>query len=261
MSSLRLFFVGGLTSYRALFGWLSPWILVPTFMLTPIFQILFFVYVGRAANVEDDSFFLVGNAMVNAAVPCLFAMGNAIGGERMSGTLPLVMVSPARRVPLFLGRALPVILNGFLVAVFALAAGATLLRIHIPAAAWGGIALAIAVSSMSCTGLGLLGAAIALRVRETAVMSNIIMGLLLVFAGVNVPTDVLPHWMRNVANALPMTHGIRATRGLISGGSFGAAGRELLWEFALGALYAALGLSTLRWLEWESRRKATLDTA
>ena len=26
MSSARLFFVGGLTSFRALFGWLSPWI-------------------------------------------------------------------------------------------------------------------------------------------------------------------------------------------------------------------------------------------
>ena len=32
MSSARLFFVGGVLSYRALFGWLSPWVLVPTYV-------------------------------------------------------------------------------------------------------------------------------------------------------------------------------------------------------------------------------------
>ena len=28
MTSVRIFFVGGLTSFRALYGWLSPWIYV-----------------------------------------------------------------------------------------------------------------------------------------------------------------------------------------------------------------------------------------
>src|SRR2546427_2426460 len=51
--SLRIFFVGGLISYRALFNWLSPWIFVPTFLVAPIFQILLFVYIGRSAGVQD----------------------------------------------------------------------------------------------------------------------------------------------------------------------------------------------------------------
>ena len=49
---LRVFFVGGLMSYRALFNWLSPWILVPSFLVAPLFQILLFTYVGRAAGLE-----------------------------------------------------------------------------------------------------------------------------------------------------------------------------------------------------------------
>ncbi|HEX6872002.1 MAG TPA: ABC transporter permease, partial [Micromonosporaceae bacterium] len=113
MSSLRVFILGGLTSYRALFGWLSPWILIPTFILGPLFQILLFASIGRVAGVADDAFFLIGNAVLYAAIPCLFAMGNTIGGERYASTLPLLLASPARRIPLFLGRALPVILNGF----------------------------------------------------------------------------------------------------------------------------------------------------
>src|SRR5664279_1062324 len=112
MSSLRILFVGGWTSYRALFGWLSPWILIPTFVVEPIFQVLFFASVGRSAGVGTATFFLIGNAVQFASIPCLFAMGNTIGGERNSQTLSLLLVSPARRIPLFVGRAMPVIVNG-----------------------------------------------------------------------------------------------------------------------------------------------------
>jgi ABC-2 type transport system permease protein len=261
VNSLRIFFLGGLTSYRALFNWLSPWILIPAFLFTPLFQILLFVYIGRDAGVSDDSFFLIGNSIVNAAVPCLFAMGNTIGGERTAGTLPLLISSPAKRLPLFLGRALPAVANGFLVAVFALAAGALVLRAPIPAATWGGLALAIAVSSISCTGLGLLNAAIALRVRETAVFSNILFGLIVVFAGVNVPIGEMPAWMGVVAKCLPLTNGIQASHVLAAGGSIRDIGGSLAAELVVGGSYALLGIALLRWLEWESRRKATLDTA
>src|SRR5205085_1501278 len=110
MTSLRVFFIGGLISYRALFNWLTPWILVPTFIFEPIFQILFFANVGRSAGVGSNAFFLVGNAVQFASIPCLFAMGITISSERQFQTLGLLLVSPTRRVPLFLGRSLPVIL-------------------------------------------------------------------------------------------------------------------------------------------------------
>ena len=42
------------------------------------------------------------------------------------------------------------------------------------------------MAAFSCTGLGLVTAALAMRVRETAVLSNIFFGVLLIFCGVNV---------------------------------------------------------------------------
>src|SRR5690348_2305209 len=107
-SDVRVALVGGLTSYRALFTWLSPWVLVPIFVVQPVFQVLFFVFVGRSAGVADSRFYLIGDAVQYAAIPCVFAMGNTIADERRSGTLPLILVSPAHRLPLFLGRSLPV---------------------------------------------------------------------------------------------------------------------------------------------------------
>ena len=40
MTSTRVFFIGGLMSYRALFGWLSPWVFIPSLLVAPVFQIL-----------------------------------------------------------------------------------------------------------------------------------------------------------------------------------------------------------------------------
>ena len=71
---LRVFFVGGAYAFRALFYWLSPWAYVPVMLAEPLFQILFFAFVGRAAGIEDDSFFVVGNAVVSLSVATIFGM-------------------------------------------------------------------------------------------------------------------------------------------------------------------------------------------
>jgi ABC-2 type transport system permease protein len=259
-SAVRLFLVGGLVSYRALFNWLNPWILVPTFVLSPLFQILLFAYIGRTAAVGSDEFFLIGNAVQYAAIPCLFAMGSTIAGERQWGTLPLLLASPARRIPLFLGRSLPVVVNAFGVAVVGLAGGALLLRVRLPWEVLSPLALVIAVATFSCTGLGLLMAAVALRVREEAVLSNVVFGTLLIFAGVNVAVVSLPGWMQAISNWLPLTHGIEAARTVAAGGSIGDVGGLLAAEAGLGMLYVIAGLALLRLLERESRRLATLET-
>lgn len=261
MVSLRVMFVGGLISYRALFSWLSPWIYIPSLVVTPIFQILFFAFIGQTAHVGSNGFFLIGNAIQYASIPCLFGMGATIEGERQTQTLGLLLVSPARRTALFIGRALPVVLNGFVVSLIALAIGALILGVSIPARSILPLVLVIAVSSFSCTGLGLLLAAVALRVREVAVLVNVLYGIMLIFCGVVAPLSTLPTWMRVIANGLPITHGIEAARPLMSGAALGSVGVNIGFEALVGVIYAILGLLLLRILEVESRRRATLELA
>ena len=261
MNAARIFFVGGLTSYRALMGWLSPWILIPSFLIAPLFQILLFTYIGRATRLQSDEFYVIGNSLQYATIPCLFAMAHTIAGERHQNTLGFILVSPAGRLPLFLGRSLPVILNGALVAAFALTAGGVLLGIDVPASSLAPLALVVFVTAFSCTGLGLVNAGIGLRVRETAVLSNVLFGVLLVFCGVNVPLDELPNWMSAIAQGLPLTHGIQAARRLADGASLSGVAGLIGTEAAIGAAYAVGGYSILRFMEWQSRRHATLERA
>jgi ABC-2 type transport system permease protein len=261
MTGMRVFFVGGLISFRALFGFLSPWIFIPSLIVAPIFQILLFVYIGRSAQLESDEFYVIGNAIQFAAIPCLFAMTQTIAGERFQQTLGYILVTPAARLPLFLGRSVPVIACGFFVAAFSLTFSAVLLGIHFPAGSIAPIALVTAACAVSCTGLGLMAAGMGLVVRETAVLSNILFGVLLIFTGANVPLDDLPGWMSTIAQGLPFTHGIEAARSLASGASLGDVADLLGAELLVGALYATAGFVFLRALELRSRHAGTLERA
>ena len=261
MTSARVFFVGGLLSYRALFGWLSPWVFVPSLLVAPVFQILLFVYIGRSAQLESDEFYVIGNAIQYAAVPCLFAMTHLVAGERFQQTLGYILITPAKRLPLFVGRTLPVVANGFFVAAFALLAGGAVVGMHLPASSYAPIALVTAVSAFSCTGLGLVNAGLGLVVRETAVLLNILFGVLLIFSGANVPVDELPGWMQVVSEGIPFTHGIAAVRRLADGASLGDVAGLVAAEALVGVVYGALGYGVIRAMEVAGRRHATLDRA
>ena len=63
MNALRIFFIGGYLAYRALFNWIHWSMYVPTMLGGPIFQILFFAYIGRYAGLQSDEFFVIGNAV------------------------------------------------------------------------------------------------------------------------------------------------------------------------------------------------------
>ncbi|MDX6449960.1 MAG: type transport system permease protein [Gaiellaceae bacterium] len=261
MTNLRIFFLGGLISYRALFSWMSPSLFFLTLVVQPIFQILLFAYIGRAADVRSDEFYVVGNAMQYAAVPCLFAMTQTIAGERYQQTLGYILISPAGRLPLFLGRALPVILNGFFVAAFSLIVGGLILGVTFSTSVFAPLAVVVLVSSVSCTGLGLINAGLGLRIRETSVLSNILVGILLIFCGANVAISSLPHWMAQISSWLPLTHAIEAARAVADGRSLTSVEDLLGRELGVGLLYAVAGLAIIRFFETQSRRHASLGIA
>ena len=261
MSQLRVFAIGGWLSYRALFGWLNPYLFVIILLVPSVTQILFFAYLGRAAGVEDDTFYLVGNAVVAAAVPGLFGMSHTITDERYTHTLSLLVVSPASRVALFLGRATPVAVNGAVVAVFAFVVGALILGVSVPTSSLGSLTLTILVTAFACTGLGLVNASLGLRWRESALLSNLLLYFLLLAAGVNVPLDLLPGWLSTIAQGLPVTHGVEAARELVAGASLADVAPLLGAELLVGAVYATVGLFFVRVFEFEGRRGASLELA
>jgi ABC-2 type transport system permease protein len=260
MNSLRVFFRGGVTSYRALFGWLNPWVAFPMFVIAPLFQLLFFAYLGRTTGVASDTYFVVGNALLAAALPGLLGTSGSVNGERFAQTLGMLLASPANRVALFVGRTLPAIANGFLVAAFCLVSGALVLDVHIGASTVPALILVIFVCAFSCSALGLCAGAAGLRIRNVVSVAWIFVPVLLLVSGANVPVGRLPHWLRAIGSCLPLRHGIEAARDLVAGRTLAETGRLVPLELLVGVAYTVVGVVLLRLFEFESRRTASLET-
>ncbi len=260
MNAARVFFLGGAISYRALFNWMQPVVYVPTMLAGPLFQILLFAYVGRASGVEPDAFFVVGNAVQVAAMAGVFGVAMTIGGERWTQTLSLVLVSPANRLALFLGRALPLIVNGFILSWFGFAVGWAFLDFDPAARSLPALALCVATTAASCTAFGLVIGSFGLYAREIFVAANLAYMGLLIFCGVNVPLDALPQWMEAVSRGLPLTHGIEAARSIVGDAAISDVGGLLARELAVGAAYAAAAYVLLRGFEVLGRRRASFET-
>ena len=260
MNSLRVFFVGGFLAYRALFAWIHWSIYVPTMLGSPVFQILFFAYVGRYAGLQNDAFFVVGNAVQVACMAGIYGMAMTIGAERWTQTLSPLLATPANRFALFMGRALPNFVNGLIVSTFGFVVGWALLEFDPPLSALPGLALCVLVSAASCTALGMVIGSIGLRARDVMFLANLVYFLLLLFCGVNVPLDELPAWMEAIGRALPLTHGIEAAREVAAGAPLSEVDHLLGTEAAIGAVYALFAYGLFRYFEAAGRRRASLET-
>ncbi len=259
MTSARIFLIGGLIAYRALFNWLRPAIYIPTMLGGPLFQILFFTYLGRYAGVADDRFFVVGNAVQSCGMACIYGMTMTIANEREFSTLSPLLATPARRFPLFLGRALPLVLNGLLVSTFGLVVGRVLLDVDLGAGRVPSLAVVVVVTVASCTALGMLLGSIGLRARDVFLGSNIVYFLTLLLCGVNIPRDTLPRWLEAVGEALPLTHGIAAAREVAGGATLGDVADLVGREAVTGVLYAAAAYGLFRLFETLGRHSGSLD--
>jgi ABC-2 type transport system permease protein len=256
---VRIFFRGGLLSYRALFNWRHPAVYLPTMLGKPVLQIVFFTLLGRYSGVADDRYFVVGNAVQACAVSGVFGMVMALANEREFGTLSAILASPANRFALYFGRTVPIIGNGLLGSAFGLAAAYTLFGLRMPLAVLPAMGGTVAVTTVSCAMFGLALGSVSLRVRDLWVGSNVAYQLMLLLCGGGVPPSALPGWLAAVGRAMPLTHGIEAARAVAGGAGLtdvaGLLGREAL----IGLAYAGLGYGLLRLFEAEGRRRATLD--
>jgi ABC-2 type transport system permease protein len=260
-TALRVFFVGGAISYRALFNWLHWTMYVPTMLGSPLFQILFFAYLGRESGVRNDAFFVVGNAVQACSMAALYGATQTIGNERQFGTLAPLLATPANRAALFLGRALPLILNGFVVSTFGLLCGRVLLDFHPAPRTLPGLALVLLVTVCSTVAFGMALGALGMRARDVFFSSNLAYFVMLLVCGVNVPLEVLPGWLQAIGRCLPLTHGIEAARGVVAGRSLGSVAHLVGAELLVGVVWGVLATLLFRVFEAESRRRASLETA
>jgi ABC-2 type transport system permease protein len=256
---LRIFFVGGVIAFRGLFNWIRPAMYIPTMLGSPLFQLIFFTKLGQYAHAQSRDFYVVGNAVQVCSMSSVYGMTMAISNERQAQTLGPLLASPANRAAVFLGRGVPVLANGLIVSAFTFAAGAAFLGFRPGLDAIPALVAIVLITVASCTCFGMLLGSVGLRAKDVFFAANLAYFLMLLFCGVNIPFDVLPHWMDVVGHGLPLTHGIAAAREVAGGASFRAVDVLVLKEGVVAIAYALLGFVLFRYFESASRRSAVLD--
>jgi ABC-2 type transport system permease protein len=258
--NIRLFFLGALLSYIALFRWMRPVTYLASKVAFPMGQILFFSLLGSfASGGKNVSFYVIGNAIQIVAVSGIFGVTMSIGGDRWDGTLLYLFGTPANRLAMFVGRAFIHVIDGMLGAVIGLAWGMLVLGLDLSHADLPALALTILVATISTSGLGLLLGCMSLITLNVMFINNTMYFLLLIFSGANLDITTLPAWMQTISQVLPLTRSIAAARRVIAGESLASVAPLLAAELLIGIVYITLGYVLFRWFEVQAKRRDTLE--
>jgi ABC-2 type transport system permease protein len=121
---------------------------------------------------------------------------------------------------------------------------------------FGTLALGIPLSALAFAGLGLLGGAATMITRRTNPVTVLMTATSALLSGVLYPVSVLPGWLRQAAELLPLTHALEVgRRGLLTGAWPSEVARSLVALAMFAALLSLAGLVSFAW----ALRRARVD--
>jgi ABC-2 type transport system permease protein len=225
-------------------------------------QVSFFALIGKLLRSDQQAhFFLVGNAVVVAAMGALFAI-NMTTAERANGTLPLLLASPTRPVVVFASRGIYVTADGMLNGLLGLFIAGPLFGLHLP---WPRILCVIpltVLAGLSAYCLSTFLAGVIIRKREvTGLVVNATIVTLMALCGVNVPVSFYPTWLAWISRCLPITNGLEAIRGVIDGAPWSTIAAHTGGELLVGSVWLALALATFGRFMRAGQRDGSLEYA
>lgn len=226
-------------------------------------QVIFFALIGNLLGSEAQVRYLyIGAAVTATAMEALLVVATTTR-ERYSGTLPLLVASPARLWPVFLGRSVQWVPSGVAtgaIALFAIGpAFGVSFTLEAGLAAFGVLVL-VAVTTY---GYALALAALVLRfMRLRNWATNLSYTLMMLVCGVTVPTEFWPVWVQVIGQAFPLTHALDAIRHLEAGDATAA---QVLGDVGLAAVtglaWCVIGAASLERLASTGRRDGTIEFA
>jgi len=253
----RAFWTNAILAPRTSLGFMRVDFVLGTIFVIPLTQMVFFAFVVQLGNggAAQIAFTAVGNAVATVTYSSVFSVCQTTDTEKQQGTMEHLLVSPANRIALYLGRGLIPILISFATVTVGLAYAALLFGVSIPLSTVPGLAVSVVLTAMAMVGFGLLLGGVALYLRTSIILGNIFLFIGLLLSGVNFPVTNLPVPLQYLGDALPLTWGLSAIRGAIAGDSLGALG--VLWSAVALSGLVSVGLAMALWGFFERRALAT----
>lgn len=252
---LRWSVISAWADLRATYTW-KTWVFA--WLVRMLCQVAFYALIGRLLDSQDlVNFLLVGNAVFVGVSTVLFVVPSTMW-ERWTGTLPLQIASPSHPFVVYAGRSLQWLVDGLGVSTASLVLVSLLFGVQ---HTWWGIAAAIPIMLITFLSVYWLGLTIAGVILGRPALRNVIGNLagltLMILCGVQVPTSFWPEPLQWVAQVLPMTHGLQATRNALEG--TGPVWGPLGLEVCVGAAWFVMAALTFRRFADHGRKTGTIE--
>ena len=188
------------------------------------------------------AFVVIGVAFADYLGLGISAIGNSIRDGQVTGTLELMLLSPTRLTTVLLSSTLWSYLFASLTVAVYLTAG-IMLGMRLDSANVPFALLSLIISVVSFNALGLFAASLIILMKRGDPLGWAIRVTSAVLGGVFYPMNVLPGWLRALAQALPLTHALELMRrSLLNGEGWTELRGEMLTLIGLTALLLPLGL-------------------
>jgi len=265
LSLLRIFFSSAVFSFRAQFSWLNPpmW-LTMKFVLT-LSQMAFFVFVGQFLITTGNApagivaYIAIGNAIQALSWNTVFSITNITSHDKWDGTLPLLLATPAHRLPLFVGRAMVHVFDGMLSVAISFVFAVFLFGVNFGNADLLALTVVVFLTAFTMSGFGLLIGGFSFYFREPLVFANIFTFILLIFCGANFPVQSLPQPLQLVSYIFPLTYGVDAGRKAITGATLTDIAPLLSEMLIVGFIAIMLGYFFFRSFEHVARKTGRIE--
>jgi ABC-2 type transport system permease protein len=255
----RVLWSNAVFSPRTTLGFMRIDFVLGTIFILPLMQMVFFAFVvvlgTSGAGSAEIAYTAVGNAVATVTYSSVFSVCQTTDSEKNQGTMEHILVSPANRLALYLGRGLLPIFISLATVTVGLVYATAFFGVHIPASSIPAVGASVVLTAFAMVGFGLLLGGVALYLRTSIILGNIFLFIGLLFSGVNFPISQLPPGLRWVGDALPLTWGLAAIRSAINGNSFGQL--ELLWGAVGLSAAIAFGAAVVLWKVFERRALST----
>lgn len=258
MNNLKVFVSSAIFSFRAQFDWLNPAMWITMKFVLSLSQMAFFAFVGVFAGASVP-FIAIGNALQSLSWNTVFSVINITGHDKWDGTLPLVLATPAHRMPLFIGRAMIHVLDGLISVAISFAFAAFIFGVNFEQADVLALTLTVFLTAFTMAGFGLFIGGLSFFFRNPMVFANIFTFVLLIFCGVNFPVQSLPTVIQPVSYLFPLTYGITAARSAISGGNLIQIAPTLALQLVVGLAAMVIGFLFFRSFENNARKTGKME--
>lgn len=253
----RTFWSSALLAPRTTLGFMRLDFVLGTIFVIPLTQMVFFAFVATLAGnaASPISYVVIGNAVSTVTYSSVFSVCQTTDSEKNQGTMEHLLVSPASRLALYFGRGIVPIGISLATVTMGLVYAVTIYHVPYAPAGLPFLAVSIVLTAFAMVGFGLLIGGFALFLRTSIIIGNIFLFLGLLLSGVNFPLSELPPALQVVGDGLPLTWGIAAIRGALSGDGLGA--MLVLWGYVGVCALISFGLAIGLWGTFERRALAT----